>query len=136
VLPSPRFTMIWPELLLLKFLLLTYHHSHFFHIFFHNGLLGGCTLFHSWAVFGLDFTSFCNCMLQNWHITINGCCYLSIFLYLGYMQYSICVSCIVFFKCIYFVHVNNYRLIKSKHEAANLSTWWLITQWTLYWMTF
>jgi len=32
-----------------------------FHIFF---LLGGCTFFYSWAVFGLDFTSFCNCILQ------------------------------------------------------------------------
>jgi len=39
----------------LKFLLLAYHHSHswpppwILH-FFHNGLLGGCTLFYSWAV--------------------------------------------------------------------------------------
>jgi len=43
------------ELLLLKFLLLTYHQAISwpplgFHIFFHYGLLGGCTLFYSWAV--------------------------------------------------------------------------------------
>jgi len=45
-----------PELLLLKFLLLSYHHSHFLaatHIFFHNGLLGGRTFFYSLAVLGL-----------------------------------------------------------------------------------
>ena len=39
-----------PELSLLQFLLLSYHHSHSwpppgFHSFFHNGLLGGHTLF-------------------------------------------------------------------------------------------
>ena len=60
-----------PELSLLKFLPLTYHHNHFLaatlqghcekrcevhglHIFFHNGLLRGRTLFLHWADFGLD----------------------------------------------------------------------------------
>jgi len=33
-----------------------------FHIFFHNDLLGGHTLFYSWAGFGLDLIVFCyNC---------------------------------------------------------------------------
>ena len=73
------------ELSLLKFLLLAYRHSHFLAAifdltsFFHNGLLGGCTLFYSWAVFRLDFASFCNWILQSWHIAINGWCYLSFF---------------------------------------------------------
>jgi len=96
------------------------HHLRF-HIFFHNGLLWGCTLFYSWAVFGLDFTSVCNCMLQSWHIAINGCCYLSYFLF---VQEDICntlhLYCVYFFTiCIYFVRVNDYRLIESKHEAAS-----------------
>ena len=92
-----------PELSLLKFLLLAYHHSHFlattldFTSFFTMAFLGA-TLFHSWAVFGLDFNSFCNCMLQNWHIAIKVCCYLSYFsLCTGrYRQCSTCVSCILF----------------------------------------
>jgi len=48
-----------PELSLLNFLLLTYHHSHFFaatlnFTSFFRWLSGGHTLFYSWAVFGLD----------------------------------------------------------------------------------
>jgi len=44
-----------PELLLLKFLLLAFHHSHFLAATldfpsFHNSILGGRTLFYSWAV--------------------------------------------------------------------------------------
>jgi len=68
-----------PELSLLKFLLLTYHHSHFlqatldFTSFFTMALLGAAHFFYSLAVFGLDFTSFC--MLQSWYIAINGCCH-------------------------------------------------------------
>jgi len=60
-----------PELSSLKFLLLAYHHSHFlaatldFTSFFIMAFLGAVHLFYSWAVFGLDFTSFCNCMLQS-----------------------------------------------------------------------
>ena len=51
------------ELLLFKFLLLTYHNSHFlaatldFSYLFHNGLLGGTHFFHSWAFMGLDHYS-------------------------------------------------------------------------------
>ena len=67
-------------------------HRFGFHIFFHNGLLGGHTLFT--AGVGLDFTSFCNCILQCRHISINDCCYLSsCFLYSGrYMQYFMCIT--------------------------------------------
>jgi len=49
-----------PELLLLKFWLLTYHHSHFlaatldFTSFLTMALLGAAHFFYSWAVFGLD----------------------------------------------------------------------------------
>ena len=47
-----------PELLFLKFLQLTYHHSHFchliFHIFFQNSLLGGCSIFFTAGLF-LDY---------------------------------------------------------------------------------
>jgi len=90
-----------------------------FHIFFHNGLLEGCTLFYSWNVFGLDFTSFCNCMLQSWHIAINVCCYFS---YFSRQIYAVLYMCTMYTflkkNNIYFVYVNDCRLIKSKHEAA------------------
>jgi len=49
-----------PELSLLKFLPLAYHHSHFlaatldFTSFFTIAFLGATTFFYSWAVFGLD----------------------------------------------------------------------------------
>ena len=49
-----------PELLLLKFLPLTYHHSHFlaatldFTSFFHHSLSEGRTLFLQLGCFGLD----------------------------------------------------------------------------------
>jgi len=59
-------------------------------------------------------------MLQSWHIAINVCCYLSYFS-LCRQIYAVLYMCIMyaFFKnCIYFVHVNDCRLIKSKHEAA------------------
>jgi len=48
------------ELLLLNFLLSTYHHSHFltatldFTSFFTMAFLGATHFFYSWAVFGLD----------------------------------------------------------------------------------
>ena len=88
--------------------------------FFTLAFLGALYFFNSWTAFGLDFTSFCNCILQCWHISINGCCYLSFcFLYSGrYVQYFTCVSRILLFNFIYFVHVNDCRLIKSKLEAA------------------
>jgi len=63
-----------------KFTLLTYHHSHLlaaslnFTPFFTMAFLGAAHFYYSFAVYGLDFTSFC--MLQSWHIAINGCCYL------------------------------------------------------------
>jgi len=67
-----------PELWLLKLLLLTYHHSHFlaatldFTSFFPLACLGAAHFFYSWplSVFVLDFTSFCNCILQSWHIVV------------------------------------------------------------------
>ena len=55
-----------PELSLLKFLPLTYHHSHFlaatldFTSFLTIAFLGAALFFYSLAVFGLDFTAFCN----------------------------------------------------------------------------
>ena len=60
-----------PKLSLLKFLPLTYHHSHFlaatlgFHIFFHHSLSEGRTLFLQLGCFGLDFISFCICIPQS-----------------------------------------------------------------------
>jgi len=81
-----------PELWLLKLLPFLGHHPGF-NIFFHNGLLGGPTLFlASWAVFGLDFSSFCDYMLHSWHIAINGC-YLSSF-------FSLWQICAVLYMCI------------------------------------
>jgi len=67
-----------PDISLLKFLLLTYHHSHFlattldFTYLFTMAFLGAAHFFYSWAVFGLDIS----------------------------------------------LHVNDCRLIESKHEAA------------------
>jgi len=62
-----------------------------FHIFFPIAFLGIAHFFNSWAVFGLDFSSFCNCILQNWHIAINDCCYLSpFFLYVGRCEEASC----------------------------------------------
>jgi len=116
-----KFTWI----VVLKFLLLTYHRSHFlsatldFTSLFTMAFLGGTYFLYSWAVFGLDFISFCNYMLQSWHITINGCCYL---------QADICNALNVYhayflFKiCKYFVYINDFRLIKNTHEAAKCSS--------------
>ena len=60
-----------PELLLLKFLPLTYHHSHIlaatldFTSFFTIAFLRAA-LFLQLGCFGLDFTSFCICIPQSW----------------------------------------------------------------------
>ena len=51
-----------PELLLLNFLPLTYHYSHFlaaildFTSFFTTAFLGATYFLYSWAVFGLDYS--------------------------------------------------------------------------------
>jgi len=51
------------ELVLLKFLLLAYHHSHSWpplwisHLFFTMAFLGAAHFFCSWAVFGLDLNN-------------------------------------------------------------------------------
>jgi len=84
VLLSPHFTRIWHQIYpnhhLLKFLPLTYHHSHFLAVTldftsFHNGLLQSRTLFfYSLAV--LD--SFCNCIA-----VLNVCCYLPFSFHIG-----------------------------------------------------
>ena len=55
---------------LLKFLPLTYHHSHFLvatldFTSFHHSLFEGYTLFLQLGCFGLDFTSFCICIPQS-----------------------------------------------------------------------
>jgi len=53
-----------PELSLLKFLLLTYHHNHFlaatldFTFFFTMAFLGAAHFLYCWAVFGLDIHLF------------------------------------------------------------------------------
>ena len=60
-----------PELSLLKFLPLTYHHSHFlaatldFTFFFQHSLSEGRTPFLQLGCFGLDFISFCICIPQS-----------------------------------------------------------------------
>jgi len=97
-----------------------------FHIFFHNGLLGSCTLFLQLGCFGLDFTSFCNCILQRWHISVNGCCYLFFFcLYVGrYIVSSALHVHHAYFKTknyIYFVHINDCRLTESKLNTCSSS---------------
>ena len=79
-----------PELLLLKFLLLTYHH-----IFFHNGH----TLFFSLAVFGLNLTSFFACCKAGILPLMVAVTCLLFFLYVSrYLQCSTCVSCILLFE--------------------------------------
>ena len=61
-----------PELSLLKFLPLTYHHSHFlvatldFTSFFTIAFLRAALFFLQLGCFGLDFTSFCICIPQSW----------------------------------------------------------------------
>jgi len=76
-----------PEFLLLKFLLLAYHQSHSwpppwdFTSFFTMAFLGAAHFFYSWAVFGLDFTSFCNFILQ--------CCIFPL---------MVVVTCLLFFN--------------------------------------
>jgi len=59
-----------PELLL-NFLPLAYHHSHFLATTWISRLFPhphswDLHTFYSWTVFGLDFISFCNCILQSW----------------------------------------------------------------------
>ena len=60
-----------PELLLLKFLPLTYHHSQFlaatldFTSFFTIAFLRAAHFFLQLGCFGLDFTSFCICIPQS-----------------------------------------------------------------------
>ena len=60
-----------PKLSLLKFLPLTYHHSHFlaatldFTSFFTIAFRRAAHFFYSLAVFGLDFNSFCICIPQS-----------------------------------------------------------------------
>jgi len=115
-----------PELLLWKFLLLAYHHSHIlatafdFTSFSTMAFFGATHFFYSWAIFWIRFTSFCNCMLQSWYTAINGCCYLSS---VFFMQTDICSALHVYHayfskNCIYFVHVNDCRLPKSKHDPC------------------
>jgi len=73
-----KFTWI----VIIKILPLAYHRGHFLVsildiTLFQNSLLGSCTLSLQLGCFGLDFTSFCNCMQWSWHITvIKSWCYL------------------------------------------------------------
>ena len=100
-----KFTWI----IVIKFLLLIYHRSHFLATTWISLLFsqwpswGLHSFFLQLAVFGLDFNHFCNCILQCWHIYINRCCYLSsCFFYSGrYMQCFTCVSVILLFKFVY-----------------------------------
>ena len=65
------------------FINLQYHHSHFlaatvdFASIFTMAFLGTAHFFYSWVFWIRFHLFFCNCMLQCWHISINGCCYLS-----------------------------------------------------------
>jgi len=78
-----RIKFAW--IVVIKFLLLTYHHSHFlattldFTSFFTMAFLRAAHCFYSLAVFGLDFTSFCT--LQSWRITNNGWLLLLVFFF-------------------------------------------------------
>jgi len=87
-----------PELSLLKFLLLAYHHSHSWpppwisHLFFKVAFLGAAHFFYSWAVFGLDFISFCNFMLYCHQWLLLLVFFLSIEADMGS---STCVPCII-----------------------------------------
>ena len=78
-----------------------------FHIFFHNYLLGAAHFFYTW---GLDFTSFYNCVLHCWHISIVNCLLVFLFSFVffcsgWYMQYFTCVSRILLFKFVYIVYM-------------------------------
>jgi len=68
--PNPmwrRLHMQFTWILLLKFLPLAYHHSHFLLLnFFHNGLLQGCTFFLQLGCFGLDYLCTCS---NSMHLT-------------------------------------------------------------------
>ena len=67
-----------PELSLVKFLPLIYHHSHFlaatldFTSFFTIAFLRAAILFLQLCCFGLDFTSFCICIPQSWPMASFG----------------------------------------------------------------
>ena len=69
------------------------------------------------GLFWIRFHFFSNCILQSWHIAINGCCYLfSLF----FMQANICSAlhvCHAYFlkKKLYVLYIS---MIKSEHEAA------------------
>ena len=69
-----------PELLLLKLLPLSYHHSHFlaatsdfrFHVFFTIAFLGATHFFYSWAVLhGLDRKT--HAVLDSWKANHSDC---------------------------------------------------------------
>ena len=67
-----------PELSLLKFLPLTYHHSHFlaatldFTSFFTIAFLRATHFFLQLSCFGLDFIYFCICIPQSWPMASFG----------------------------------------------------------------
>ena len=114
VLPSPHFTMIWHQIHLIKIYAINLPSQPFlgchlgFHIFFHNGLLGGRILYFIAGLF-LDQISFLfYCMLQSWPTIINVCWYLPSFLYRW------CVPCILHFvhEYMYYTCVHDSWLIK------------------------
>jgi len=87
--------------------------------FFTMAFLGAAHFFYSWAVFGLDFTSFGNFMLyfHQWLLLLVFFAYTGRYgeLYMCTMHtYYLIKICIY----IYIVHVNDCRLIKGKHAAV------------------
>jgi len=133
-------------------LLSTYYHSHFlaatlgFTSFFMMAFLGATHFFYSWAVFGLDFTSFCNCTVYCKAGILSLMVLLFVFFhYAGrYMQCStyMCIMHTFFFtSCLYFVHINDCRLIKSKLNTCSssainrlLSSYqpsWMLEEWLI-----
>ena len=119
-----------PELLLLKFLQLTYLHNHFFAAtldftsFFMVAL--GCTLL---IQLGLDFTSFCICIPQSWPMASIGA-FLTYIVFLSLPQEEEIMKQMLNTLNIYnFIskHTNYNIYIYIIHIfITELSTWWFL----------
>jgi len=115
-----------PELLLLKFLVLTYISTNLkLHTFFHNGVIGGCTLFYSWAVFGLDsllFVIAC-CKAGQWLLVlvffsfVQAAVWSAVHVYHVYFSFKICMY--VFYR--YCTSIQIFRNFQLEYKGHVLS---------------
>ena len=114
--------------------------------------MGGHTLFYNWAVFGFDFTSFCNLCCKAGILPL-----MTVITCLLFMQTGIWSTLYVYHAyflkiCIYFVHINDCRLIMKQLNKcssfqykvtsaincllSNFQPSWILREWLTTWMTF